>query len=83
MHDQREKAQRDYDWMLSTARKQGREEGIEEGREEGTLIGAIQALQQILGDAFSEVEALAAEPLTELRGKLAELQSKVRSRLDS
>jgi len=45
MHDQREKAQRDFDWMLSTARKQG----IEEGREEGTILGAIQALQQILG----------------------------------
>jgi hypothetical protein len=57
MHDQREKAQRDYDWMLSTARRQGIEEsieqgieqGIEKGREEDAIIGAIQALQQILG----------------------------------
>lgn len=87
MHDQREKAQRDYDWMLSTAHKQGmeegREEGIEKGREEGTLIGAIQALQQILGDAISEVETLAAEPFTGLQAKLANLQSRVRSRLRS
>jgi len=42
MLDQREKAQRDCDWMLSTARKQG----IQEGREEGTILGAIQALRR-------------------------------------
>jgi flagellar biosynthesis/type III secretory pathway protein FliH len=95
MHDQREKAQRDYDWMMSSARKQGleegrqeglqegRKEGLKEGREVGAIVGAIQALQQILGDAVSEVEALAAEPLPELQAKLAELQSRVRSRLGS
>ena len=99
MHDQREKAQRDYDWMLSTARKQGIEQGIEQGRqegreegieqgiekgrEEGTLIGAIQALQQILGDSISEVDTLAAESLAGLQVKLADLQSRVRSRLSS
>ena len=91
MHDQREKAQRDYDWMMSSARKQGleegrqegRQEGLKEGREEGAIVGAIQALQQILGDSVSEVEALAAEPLPELQAKLAELQSRVRSRLSS
>ena len=83
MHDQREKAQRDYDWMMSSARKQGIEEGRKEGREEGAVVGAIQALQQILGDSVSEVETLAAEPLRELQAKLAELQSRVRSRLDS
>ena len=87
MHDQREKAQRDYDWMMSSARKQGleegRQEGLKEGREEGAIAGAIQALQQILGDSVSEVEALAAEPLPELQAKLAALQSRVRSRLGS
>ena len=83
MHDQREKAQRDYDWMLSTARKQGIEEGREEGREEGAIIGAIQALQQILGDSISGLEMLAAEPLTGLQARLAELQARVRSRLGS
>ena len=99
MHDQREKAQRDYDWMMSSARKQGleegrqegrqeglqegRQEGLKEGREEGAIVGAIQALQQILGDSVSEVEALATEPLPELQAKLAELQSRVRSRLGS
>ena len=91
MHDQREKAQRDYDWMLSTARKQGMEQGmeqgleqgLEQGREEGAIIGAIQALQQILGDSISAVDTLTAEPVTELQAKLAELQSRVRSRLSS
>lgn len=74
MHDQR-----DYDWMLSTPRRQG----IEKGREEGTLISAIQALQQVLGDSISEVDTLAAESLAGLQAKLADLQSRVRSRRSS
>ena len=89
MHDQREKAQRDYDWMLSTARKQGIEEGIEQGieqgvergREEGTILGAIQALQQILGDVVSGTQELTCYTDIELKTKLAELQERVRSRL--
>lgn len=101
MHDQREKAQRDYDWMLSTARKQGleegiergieqgiergiergREEGIEQGREEGTILGAIQALQQILGDVVSSSHELSGRSDVELKTQLAELQERVRSRL--
>ena len=93
MHDQREKAQRDYDWMLSTARKQGIEEGIErgiergvergreEGREEGTIHGAIQSLQQILGDVVSGTQELSSNSGIELKTKLAELQERVRSRL--
>ncbi len=81
MHDQREKAQRDYDWMLSTARKQGIEEGREEGREEGTILGAIQALQQILGDVVSGTQELSCHSDIELKTKLAELQERVRSRL--
>ena len=36
MYDQREKAQRDYEWAISGAR----EEGIEKGREEGHRRGA-------------------------------------------
>lgn len=69
--------------MLSTARKQGIKEGIEQGREQGTIIGAIQALQQILGDSISPVDILVAEPFAQLQAKLADLQSRVRSRLDS
>ena len=89
MHDQREKAQRDYDWMLSTARQQGieegreegREEGIEQGIEQGTILGAIQALQQILGESVSVTQELSCESVTALKTKLAELQERVRSRL--
>ncbi|MBL8819472.1 MAG: Rpn family recombination-promoting nuclease/putative transposase [Planctomyces sp.] len=94
MHDQREKAQRDYDWMLSTARRQGLEEGIErgieqgivqgieQGREEGTIFGAIQALQQILGDVVSSSHELSSRSDVELKTQLAELQDRVRSRLN-
>ncbi|MBL8819741.1 MAG: PD-(D/E)XK nuclease family transposase [Planctomyces sp.] len=46
MHDQREKAQRDYDWMLSTARKQGLEEGIERGIEQGFERGIERGIEQ-------------------------------------
>ena len=89
MHDQRDKSQRDYDWMLSTARKQGieqgreegREQGIEQGRELGAVIGAIQTLEQILGDPISTAKTLSCESLAELKGKLDELQARVRSRL--
>ena len=73
MHDQREKAQRDYDWMLSTARQQG--------IEEGAVIGAIQSLQQILGDAVSSTQVLTGVPIVELQVKHTELQERVRSRL--
>ena len=81
MHDQREKAQRDYDWMLSSARKQGIEVGREEGREEGTVIGAIQVLQQILGDTVSGTQELSRQSIIELQTMLAALQERVRSRL--
>ena len=77
MHDQREKAQRDYDWMLSTARKQG----IEQGIERGTVIGGIQSLQQILGDKVSGTQELSGQAIIELQTMLAELQRRVRSRL--
>ena len=84
MHDRREKAQRDYDWMLSNARQQGIEEGREEGREEGvergTVIGAIQSLQQIMGDEISGTPELYPEAISELQTRLAELQVRARSR---
>jgi len=81
MHDQREKAQRDYDWMLSSARKQRIEQGIERGREEGTVIGAIQALQQIPGDAVSGTQELSDQSIIELQTKLADLHERIRSRM--
>ncbi len=92
MHDQREKAQRDYDWMIAAARSEAREEGLaagrsegrqegrEEGREEGLQIGAIRSLQQIFGEPVSELSELIGLPLAELQAKVTDLQAKIRSR---
>ncbi|MEJ7594265.1 MAG: hypothetical protein WKF77_22240 [Planctomycetaceae bacterium] len=45
------------------------------------MIGAIQALQQILGDAVSGTEELSGQSIIELQTKLADLQERIRSRL--
>ena len=58
MYDQREKALRDYEWAMSSAKEEGREEGLEEGREEGLeqgfvvgkLVGEILILEELVGD---------------------------------
>ena len=50
MYDQREKAQRDYEWALSGARKEGHQEGRLEGREEGELVGKVQLIEELLGN---------------------------------
>ena len=88
MYDQREKAQRDYQWMIQGAREEGiekgreegREEGRQEGREEGKLAGQIQILQQILGDPQSPDVELVGRPVAELASLLETLQSRVRDR---
>ena len=61
--------------------QQGIEQGIEQGREEGTILGAIQTLQQILGDVVSGTEELYSQSIIERKTRLAELQERVRSRL--
>ncbi len=76
MYDQREKAQRDYEWALSGARQEGREEG----RDEGELIGKIRLLEELLGQvptARLDLLALGVEPLTAL---LVDLQQRLRDR---
>jgi len=84
MYDQREKAQRDYEWALSGAREQGREQGLEQGERAGLakrkMAGQIQLLQQLLGDeptADSELQSLSASALEKT---LAELQQRLRDR---
>ena len=42
MYDQREKAQRDYEWAITGAKKIAREEGWIEGREEGREEGRVE-----------------------------------------
>jgi flagellar biosynthesis/type III secretory pathway protein FliH len=92
MYDQREKAQRDHQWLLEGARKEAHKEGREEGREEGhkegrvegleqgTLVGRIQMLQQILGEAEGATSELAERDPAELTSMLAILRQRVRDR---
>ncbi|MEZ6114753.1 MAG: PD-(D/E)XK nuclease family transposase [Pirellulaceae bacterium] len=92
MYDQREKAQRDYEWALSGAREEGLEmglakgreagrvEGREEGREQGFLAGRIQTLQEILGVTVTTEDELLAQSRDELTTTLADLQQRLRDR---
>jgi flagellar biosynthesis/type III secretory pathway protein FliH len=100
MYDQREKAQRDYQWALDSAREEGREEGLERGREEGlergreqgleagrqegmetgALVGKIQLLQQLLGEASCSTADLRQRSLEELNSLQTEVQQRLRSR---
>jgi predicted transposase/invertase (TIGR01784 family) len=80
MYDQREKAQRDYEWALSGAREEGREQGREEGRQEGKLAGNIQLLQRLLGDPISDDPELLGQTPEELNTQLDMLQQRWRDR---
>jgi predicted transposase/invertase (TIGR01784 family) len=80
MYDQREKALRDYEWGLSSARDEGRQEGRQEGRREGKLTGNIQLLQQLLGEPISEDQELLDRTPEELENQLALLQQRLRDR---
>lgn len=84
MYDQREKAQRDHEWALSSARKQGREEGREEGREagreEGELIGKVRLLEELLGERPTTSATLAELGRHALAARLADLQQRLRDR---
>ena len=76
MYDQREKAQRDYEWAISGAREEGREEG----REAGKLAGKIQILQELLGEPSTADDELNSKDFTALTTQLASLQQRVRDR---
>ena len=84
MYDQREKAQRDYEWALSGARVEGKRLGLEKGErlgiEKGSLAGKIQILQELLGETQSEVAELQAISTEMLSFRLAELQQRLRDR---
>jgi predicted transposase/invertase (TIGR01784 family) len=84
MYDQREKAQRDYEWAISGAREEGREEGLEMGEriglEKGELIGKVRLLQDLLGDEPSSLTNLAKNSVRELTNQLATLQQRLRDR---
>jgi len=88
MYDQREKAQRDHQWALDSAREAGREEGrvqgLETGREQGlevgTLVGKIQLLQQLAGETSDSTASLVQRPTSDLDALLADLQQRLRTR---
>ncbi|TWU33676.1 PD-(D/E)XK nuclease family transposase [Novipirellula aureliae] len=76
MYDQREKAQRDYEWAISGAREEGREEGVEQGK----LAGTIQTLELLLGEAVSTDEELIKCEKIALTTRIAQLQQRLRDR---
>lgn len=84
MYDQREKAQRDYEWAIAGARQEGREEGREEGErrglEKGEMIGKLRILQELLGDPPTTTDQLAKLSPDALTAQLADLQQRLRDR---
>ncbi|NOX53520.1 MAG: hypothetical protein GXP27_03615 [Planctomycetes bacterium] len=96
MYDRREKAQRDYQWAIESARREGLEKGVEiglekgreegvqigleKGQERGVLIGKIQLLEQLLGEPPTPTDRLSQRSLDELNSLLAGLQGRLRSR---
>ena len=87
IYDQREKAQRDYQWAIASSREEGREEGFEQGleqgletgREEGLMAGAIQTLQRLLGDTVQPTEDLVQLDKSAQQTLLDELEKRLRS----
>ena len=65
---------------LAEGMERGIEQGIEQGIERGALIGTIETCRSILGGS-SVSEALARQPLEELRRLAEQLQSQVRERM--
>jgi predicted transposase/invertase (TIGR01784 family) len=84
MYDQREKAQRDYEWAISGARQEGREEGREEGVEvgieKGLIAGQIQLLQELLGELPAPTASLVNLEPDAIRSQLETLQQRLRDR---
>lgn len=80
MYDQREKAQRDYEWALSGAREEGMEQGEEIGMARGKLAGQIQLLQQLLAEPSSSDADLRQLTPEALESQLLELQKRLRER---
>jgi len=76
MYDQREKAQRDHQWALDSAREEGREQGLELGAH----VGKIQLLQQLLGETPLSTASLLERSTDQLSKLLGDLQQRLWSR---
>ena len=61
-------------------RQEGRQEGERAGVTRGTLIGRIQAYQEMLGVSISSLDELGAKNPPALEALLRELQARVRGR---
>ena len=79
MHDRREKAQRDHQWVMRAAREEGRKQGQ---FERAVVVGEIQLLQQLLGEEESSMTDFRDVPFQELSDKVATLLQKYRLRHD-
>ena len=83
MYDTREKALRDQQWLLNSARAEAREVGREEGEIRGEIRGEIkliQTLQEIFGAPISEEPSLRSQSLEQLRLITAELRARIQNR---
>ena len=59
MYDQREKAQRDYEWALSGAREEGREEG-----RKAAVAETVRMLEELAAEPLSPTEALVTQTIS-------------------
>lgn len=75
-YDQREKAQRDYEWAISGAREEGREEG----EQFGLLNGKIQMLEQLIGDKPTTDAEFRDSNIETLTTRLTKLQQRIGDR---
>lgn len=78
MYDQREKAQRDYQWAMSGARAEGLEQGLEQGR--ASVASTVRMLEELLGEQVTSEEALKSLDIDQLTSKVAQLQQRLRDR---
>ena len=79
MYDTREKALRDQQWLLNSARAEARAEGREEGEIRGE-IKLIQTLQEIFGGPVIDESSLSSQSLEQLRLITAELRAHIQNR---
>jgi len=75
MYDQREKAERDRQWLMEGMLTKGREEGVEKG----IVVGKIQLLQQLLGEEPDSKQRLLEHSTDELTSLLSGLQQRLGS----
>ena len=80
MYDQREKAEMDYQWAMDSKRAEGKAEGKAEGLAAGALIGKIQSLQNLAGEAEQPIEHFNDWSIESLTAEADRLQQLLRNR---